>query len=339
VVALDAQAVRASVELVARAGPADMARPTPCEDWTLHGLISHMAAQHYGFAAAAAGDGDPARWRPRRLGADPVAAYRAAAQAVLAAFAADGVLDREFPLPEIAPAPFPARQAISFHLVDYVVHSWDVAAALGLGVELGAGLLQAALRVARAVPQGEARLAPGAAFAPPVAGPDGSPLDQVVAILGRAPGWRRPGLQGAPARAAGGRHAVQRLLARVDDPLHLAPEGRVGHDRAVDRRAQPEAPAAAQQDPDGVHAPALVAGHADVPDVGPRRAPGAEQAARPDAVRAQLGVGPRVRRPRPGCGTVLPWRPLSWRTCAGRGTCWTASTRGRWTSRRWRAPR
>jgi uncharacterized protein (TIGR03086 family) len=199
VVALDAQAVLASVELVARAGPGDMARPTPCEDWTLRGLVSHMAAQHYGFAAAAAGDGDPARWRPRRLGADPVAGYRASARAVLAAFAADGVLDREFPLPEIGPAPFPARQAISFHFVDYVVHSWDVAMALGAGVELGAGVLQAALRVARAVPQGEARLAPGAAFAPPVAWPGGSLLDQVVAILGRAPGWEPPGLQGAPA--------------------------------------------------------------------------------------------------------------------------------------------
>ncbi|MGH3250440.1 MAG: hypothetical protein ACRDOI_30130 [Trebonia sp.] len=31
--------------------------------------------------------------------------------------------------------------------------------------------------------------------------------------------------------------------------------------------------------------------------------------------------------------TVVAWRSLSWRTCAGPGTCWTASTRGRWTSR------
>ena len=53
VVAFDALAVRASVEpRVARTATVlDMARPTPCADWTLHGLISHMAAQHYGFAA------------------------------------------------------------------------------------------------------------------------------------------------------------------------------------------------------------------------------------------------------------------------------------------------
>jgi uncharacterized protein (TIGR03086 family) len=193
IVALDAIAVNASVELVARARPADMARPTPCADWTLQGLISHMAAQHYGFAAAAAGDGDLARWRPRRLGGDPVADYRAAAQAVLAAFAADGVPGRQFPLPEIAAgALFPAPQAVSFHFIDYVVHSWDVAKALGLAARFAPDVLDAALQVARAVPGGEHRLAPGAAFAPAVTWPDGSPLDQVVALLGRSPGWQRP---------------------------------------------------------------------------------------------------------------------------------------------------
>jgi uncharacterized protein (TIGR03086 family) len=197
IVALDAQAVRASVELLTNAQPSDMARPTPCADWTLHGLISHMAAQHYGFAAAAAGDGGLARWRPRRLGADPVADYRAAAETVLAAFSAEGVLDRQFPLPEFPGAPvFPARQAVSFHFIDYVVHSWDVAKSLGLEVTFTPELLEAALPVAQAVPGGESRLAPGAAFAPAVAWPagqpDGSPLDQIVAILGRCPDWKRP---------------------------------------------------------------------------------------------------------------------------------------------------
>jgi uncharacterized protein (TIGR03086 family) len=194
-VALDALAVRASVELVERARPADMARPTPCADWTLHGLISHMTAQHYGFAAAAGGDGDLARWRPRRLGSDPAAEYRASAETVLAAFSADGVLDRQFPLPEFAAGPdFPARQAVSFHLVDYVVHSWDVAKALGLQVHFTRELLDTALQVAQAVPDGAARLAPGAAFSPAVAGRDASPLDRIVAVLGRSPDWERPGL-------------------------------------------------------------------------------------------------------------------------------------------------
>ncbi|HEY6792199.1 MAG TPA: TIGR03086 family metal-binding protein [Trebonia sp.] len=193
VVSLDGEAVRVSVALVAHARTADLARPTPCADWTLHGLITHMAAQHYGFAAAAAGDGDPARWRPRRLGGDPVADYRASAEAVLAAFSAPGILDREFLLPEItAGHAFPARQAIGFHLVDYVAHSWDVARTLGLDVRFAPGLLDAALRIAQAVPDGQARLAPGAAFGPTVSWQGGSPLDRIIALLGRDPGWSLP---------------------------------------------------------------------------------------------------------------------------------------------------
>ena len=197
VAALDAQAVRASLELVEKVTARDLARPTPCADWTLHGLLRHMIAQHYGFAAAAAGDGDLARWMLRPLGPDPVAAYRAAAECVLDAFAADGALDRDFPLPEISRGPmFPARQAISFHFVDYVVHSWDVARTLGLPVDLDPALVEAALRVAQAVPGGAARLEPGAAFGPAVewaggpGGAVGSGLDQIVALLGRSPGWR-----------------------------------------------------------------------------------------------------------------------------------------------------
>jgi uncharacterized protein (TIGR03086 family) len=187
IVSLDAQAVRASTGLVAQATAADLARPTPCAGWTLRDLLTHMAAQHHGFAAASTGDGDLARWQPRPLGEDAVAAYRAAADHVLSAFAAGGVLDREFPLPEIKRGlMFPARQAISFHFIDYVVHSWDVAKTLGLAVRFEPGLLD----VARAVPDGSARLGPGAPFAPRIPWSGESRLDEIVAILGRAPDWR-----------------------------------------------------------------------------------------------------------------------------------------------------
>jgi uncharacterized protein (TIGR03086 family) len=193
IVALDAQAVSESVRLVARATAADLARPTPCADWTLHGLLSHMVTQHYGFAAASAGDGDLRRWRLRPLGDDPVAAYRAAAECVLAAFAADGVLGREFPLPEFKRGlMYPGPQAVSFHFVDYVVHSWDVGRTLGLPVRFDSALLDVALTVARAVPGGAARIAPGAAFAPEIPWSGGSRLDQIVAVLGRSPEWQPP---------------------------------------------------------------------------------------------------------------------------------------------------
>ncbi|WP_051114013.1 TIGR03086 family metal-binding protein [Actinopolymorpha alba] len=166
-VVLDAKAVQASIDLVAQATAADMTKPTPCIGWTLYGLLAHMATEHYGFAAASRGDADPAAWKPRSLGDDPVRAYRASAEHLLEAFAADGVPERKFLLPEFsADQPFPARQAISFHLVDYVVHSWDVAKALGTTVELDDDVVEAAFDIAMIVPTGAARLAPGAVFGP-----------------------------------------------------------------------------------------------------------------------------------------------------------------------------
>ena len=196
IVALDAQAVRASVELVSRARGRDMTAPTPCPDWTLHGLVAHMTAQHYGFAAAAVGDGDLARWRPRRLSDDPVADYRAAADTVLYRVRRGRGARPPVPAARIRGLSrlYPAHQAISFHFVDYVVHSWDVAKTLGLEARFPADLLEVALRVALAVPDGDNRLAPGAAFAPSLGVGGGSPLDLIVAILGRSPDWKRPAL-------------------------------------------------------------------------------------------------------------------------------------------------
>ena len=184
------RAVLASVDVVSRIGDGDLGRDTPCAGWHLGDLLAHMTVQHDGFAAAAKGLGaDPAVWQPRPLGADPTGEYAAAAHRVLDAFAAPGVLAREFALPEISTAvTFPAERAIGFHLVDYVAHGWDVARSLGLPYQLDPDVLDIALRVAAAVPDGENRLAPGAAFAPALPVPEDAPaLDRIVALLGRSP--------------------------------------------------------------------------------------------------------------------------------------------------------
>ena len=193
IVWLDARAVRASVQLVSQAGTADLSRPTPCADWTLADLLAHMTAQHNGFAAAAAGDGaDLVHWQTGAPVADPPGEYAAAAERVLDAFAAAGVLAGEFALPEISTElRFPAAAAIGFHFIDYVAHGWDVARALGVGYDLEPDVLAAALPIARAVPDGARRRRPGAAFAPRVTVTGGGVLDQIVALLGRRPDWPR----------------------------------------------------------------------------------------------------------------------------------------------------
>jgi uncharacterized protein (TIGR03086 family) len=192
---LDATAVRASVDVVAGIAAADLSRPTPCAEWTLGDLLAHMTVQHNGFAAASAGRGaDPEVWKVSAPGPDPVAEYAIAAELVIAAFAEPGVLERGFALPEIMPGvEFPGAQAVSFHFIDYLVHGWDVARALGQQYELDADLVQAAVPVAEAVPGGERRLRPGAAFRPGLPVRVGAgPLDRILAMLGRSADWASP---------------------------------------------------------------------------------------------------------------------------------------------------
>lgn len=196
-VRLDATVVRATVEVAVKVGEADLGRPTPCAEWTLADLLAHMTVQHEGFAAAAMGHGaDLSHWQPRPAGTAEVlvadvlvAEYVAAADRVIEAFGADDIADRAFDLPEISiPGPFPARHAIGFHLVDYVVHGWDLAQSLGLGYDLEPDVLAVALTIARAVPDGESRQRPGAAFAPAVepTAPT-TPLNHILTLLGRHP--------------------------------------------------------------------------------------------------------------------------------------------------------
>ena len=188
-------AVQATVDLVAQVTPDDLSRPTPCSDWDLAALLAHMTVQHRGFAAAVEGGGaDLALWTPKPPGAEAgVAAIKAdyaeAAAAVITAFAAPDALDREVHLPELSTErTFPGRLALTFHLVDYVVHGWDVATTLGLPFHPSAETLAVTLPIARSVPDGAGRLAPGAAFAPAVpVPPDADPLTEILLLLGRRP--------------------------------------------------------------------------------------------------------------------------------------------------------
>jgi uncharacterized protein (TIGR03086 family) len=217
IIACNARAVQQSVQIVNEARAEDLSKPTPCAGWTLADLLTHMTVQHYGFAAAAEGDGASlSHWQaselPGQLSGQPdgrlsgepdgrlsgepdqgrlIAEYALAADRVTGAFAAPGVLDRKFCLPEISTAMlFPARQAIGFHLVDYVVHAWDVARSLGLRCDIDADVLSAALAVAQAVPNDrERRRRPGAPFAPRLDSASDESLDRVLTLLGRDPAW------------------------------------------------------------------------------------------------------------------------------------------------------
>lgn len=186
----DAKVVRATVDLVASISPADLDRPTPCAGWDLRTLLTHMTAQHRDFAAAAVGRG-PEEAIELPDPQDPISGYAPSAADVITAFAPDDVLDRPLVIAEAGGRPLPGRMVIGFHLVDFVVHGWDVAATVGRPWDLPADVIEATLPIARAVPDGDERLLPGAAFAPAVPTPGGAtPLAEILTLLGRSPDWR-----------------------------------------------------------------------------------------------------------------------------------------------------
>ncbi|MCX5330707.1 TIGR03086 family metal-binding protein [Streptomyces sp. NBC_00140] len=190
VVELDRIAVYEALRVVELAQDGDWERDSPCAGWTLRRLVAHMAAQHHGFAAAARGaGGDPAYWTEQADMREPAKVHRAAATSLLGAFAEPGAVEREFTLPELG-GRFPGRLAIGFHFIDYVVHAWDVAATLGVGLELPDEVLTAALAAARLVPADPAGRGPGFAFAATLDVPPGAgPLEETLRLLGRSPEW------------------------------------------------------------------------------------------------------------------------------------------------------
>jgi len=191
VLELHGRAMRHSVVIVAMIHDDQWDAPTPCARWTVRELLTHMTTENRGFAAAAAGETESRDgWVDRPAGDDPRRDYAESADLVVAAFAAAA---SEFWLPNIdETSRFPAKQAIGFHLLDYVVHSWDVAAALGRTIALEPDLVAAAQKVAAEdVPNGERRHRPNAGFQPAVEGAkDPDPLRNLLAFLGRDPDWK-----------------------------------------------------------------------------------------------------------------------------------------------------
>jgi uncharacterized protein (TIGR03086 family) len=159
-------------------------RPTPCAGWDLEDLLAHMVGQHHGFAAAVTdGDAPVEAYAPRD---GRGAAWQESVDVLVAAFAA-APDDRPVRLVEIsADRSFLPGTAVAFQLLDTVIHTWDVATALGREFAPDPQLASTTLALARLVPQGEARLGPHAAFAPVVTAAADDDWTLALALTGRA---------------------------------------------------------------------------------------------------------------------------------------------------------
>lgn len=190
----DRLALDVTGRVVAQVTQDQLGAPTPCAGWDLRALLVHMAGNNNGFADAAEGrPADPAVWAGisgiAKAGDDPVGEYLKSADRVRAAFAADGILERAMEVHGFGS--FPAPDAIGMHFIDYLVHGWDVARAIGLDHPLDPQLCLAVLRMGERWPKGSPAIwGPGAPFGKPIPVPQDAPPDhRLLGFLGRSPAW------------------------------------------------------------------------------------------------------------------------------------------------------
>lgn len=148
-----------------------------------------MIGQDHGFAAAVLADVPADAFAPRE---PSIGAYEAGVDVVAAAFAAADPA-RAVLMPEFGDRRFPLQAVLGFHLVDTLVHGWDVAASLGVTVGYDDDLVSAALAQAELIPDGDIRTVPGAPFASVL--PAAAELvgwERTLALLGRDPEWYAP---------------------------------------------------------------------------------------------------------------------------------------------------
>jgi uncharacterized protein (TIGR03086 family) len=125
------RASRWSAEKVAGAA-SKLDAPTPCDQWDVRVLLSHMIQTQQFFSGSAQGkevrlSPDP----PDLVGDDPVGSFERAREDVIEVFSQPGVVEKTGP-------------SLSIAFSDVLVHGWDVARATGQDETMPDGLAQAA---------------------------------------------------------------------------------------------------------------------------------------------------------------------------------------------------
>ncbi len=157
--------------------------PTPCDDWDVRTLVNHVAVEQLWVPPLAGGasvadigsrlDGD-------QLGDDPVAAWDTALAESIRAFGAAGALDGTV---SVSSGDKPTSEYCWEMTTDALIHSWDLARAIGADEQLDPEL--SALVYERILPIAEHLHGTGM-FTPPVPVPDDAPLQtKLLALFGR----------------------------------------------------------------------------------------------------------------------------------------------------------
>ena len=150
-------------------GDGDWARPTPCADWDVRALVRHLVYEELwapplleGQSIADVGD----RFEGDILGAEPHSAWKEAAAGALAAVEPADVVGRTV---HLSFGDVPGREYTLQLFADHLIHTWDLARAIGADERLDAGLVASCATWFEAV-EDAYRSAGAIAARPPVPG-------------------------------------------------------------------------------------------------------------------------------------------------------------------------
>lgn len=181
--------------VIAGITPGQLTSPTPCAEFDVAQLRSHVVGWLETFAA---GFADPDGRAPRagldgyQPPADAAAAVREHAATLARALAA-GAASRPLWLGDSA---MPGELALGMILWEYQVHGWDLARATGQEWSPPPAAAEESLRFAPGMLtpdyQGEGKM-----FGPPVPVPAAAPaFERLLGLSGRDPGWHPPAAAG-----------------------------------------------------------------------------------------------------------------------------------------------
>jgi uncharacterized protein (TIGR03086 family) len=156
--------------------------PTPCREWDTRALVEHVIGFHEFLVLR------PLGVRTHRPRNDPVGRWIATAEAIDSVLETPEALDRSrdyFDGATRAP-----RTVLPGLTTDVVVHTWDLARAVGTPVPLDPDVWERAWHQATRRP--EAHRESGLVGPPVDVASDASVADRLVALLGRDPSWQPP---------------------------------------------------------------------------------------------------------------------------------------------------
>ncbi|MFE1753093.1 TIGR03086 family metal-binding protein [Streptomyces anandii] len=181
-----ARATEQAAALIKTVRPGQLTGPTPCTEFDVRALLSHVVGGTLRIAVVGEG-GDGLAVHPFAEGvADQewAAAYDEVRARVLKAWEAD---DRMTARVRVPWGEVPGSAALSGYVMELVTHTWDLSESLGHPLELDPELAEFALGIARRVLPDERRdeQTPFAAAVP--AGEEADAYGRLAAWLGREP--------------------------------------------------------------------------------------------------------------------------------------------------------